>query len=143
MSFFENLKNLDSNIDTLVKEYLDLQIACILLYYAADRQIRQGNVHNGKVISGFAEYMRNAINELRNNYEQSLGKEELEEVFTRIARNKIFYSSLSDAAIEVCKDYFVIAPRPSGQEFTCNEAACDRNMDIQLRKYFDSTQETA
>lgn len=135
-NFLQDIKNFHEGVNGVARDILDRQITCMLLYHAGCMKIERGDVRNGQVIIDTVRKMIETTNELQQKCERSLSKEELKSASTRIGRDKIVYSSLSDAVLKSNVGNFDFAPRPHGDAYICDEALCEKNMSVLLQKYF-------
>ncbi len=134
-TFLADMKKFDDTANNIAREYLDMQITCMILHHAGCLKTNEGD-KNGAIILDSVSKMREAVNKLHDTCMKSLGEKEMKNAFSRIGYDKILYSSLSDGILQSNASYFTIAPRPQGAEYRCDEAACHKNTEDHLQKYF-------
>lgn len=135
-TFLSDLKKFDEDVNDLAREYLDMQITCMMLHHAGCVKIAEGDVKNGNIIIGFVKHMRESVDALYKSFIQSLGETEASNAFARIGYDTILYSSVSDDIIKSNAAYFTIAARSQSDAYRCDIVACNKRMESELQQYF-------
>ncbi|MEI6729752.1 MAG: hypothetical protein WCL30_00700 [Pseudomonadota bacterium] len=126
----------ESNMDSLMKSYLDSQITCMMLQHNACIEVRDGNLENGLIMLESVYKMRESLSKQKQEIIDTFGIEEIEAACGRINFDNILYARLSDEMLGHNALYFNIEPRPLGEEYYCDEDVAKRASQMLYREYF-------
>jgi|GEM_PF-1017941 len=132
----ETFNEFESNMDNLMKSYLDSQITCMMLQHNACIEVRDGDLEKGLIMLESVYKMREVLSKQKQEIIDSFGSEEIEASCERINFDGVLYARLSDEMFKHNALYFNIEPRPLGEEYYCDETAAKRASKLLYREYF-------